>query len=225
MRTHPTNSHSRRPQAAFTLIEVALSVAIAAFALVAIIGVMPAGLNVQRENREEAIINYDAKFLIDAIRSGLTMPNDLAQRFDGLASWSNGAVTNLFTNNITPPIPIPAFDIIRVLSFPGANVTNYAWVRGFNGSLGDTAGTNTDLMFAYKVSTHLEPYTYNPISPPPIAPYQSTNLWELRIAFEWPFYPNKTIGNGRQSYRVMIAGAPTNISGYLLFSPTHFQSP
>ena len=223
MRTHTANRHLPRPAAAFTLIEVALSVAIAAFALVAIIGVMPAGLNVQRENREEAIINNDAKFFIDAIRSGLTMPNDLAQRFDGLASLSStGAVAILFTNSISPPVPIPAFDIIGVLSLPGANVTNYAWVRGFNGSLGDTAGTNTDLMFSYIVSTQLVPY--NPGSSA-LAPFQSTNLWELRIAFHWPFYPNKTLGNGRQSYRAMIAGSPTNISGYLLFNPTHFQSP
>jgi len=39
-----------RNQSAFTLVEIALSIAIIGFALVAIIGVLPAGLNVQREN-------------------------------------------------------------------------------------------------------------------------------------------------------------------------------
>ena len=46
---------------AFTMIEIAISLAIIGFALVAILGVLPIGMSVQRENREETIINQDAK--------------------------------------------------------------------------------------------------------------------------------------------------------------------
>jgi hypothetical protein len=45
---------------AFTMVEIAISLAVIGFALVAIIGVLPRGLRVQRENREETIINQDA---------------------------------------------------------------------------------------------------------------------------------------------------------------------
>ena len=40
-------------RAGFTMVEVAISLAIIGFALVAVIGILPAGLNVQKENREE----------------------------------------------------------------------------------------------------------------------------------------------------------------------------
>ncbi len=46
------------------------------FALVAIIRVLPQGLTVQRDNREETIINFEAAFLMDAIRSGLPIGQD-----------------------------------------------------------------------------------------------------------------------------------------------------
>src|SRR4051812_44619648 len=59
-----------RRAAAFTLIEIALSLAVISFALVAIIGILPTGLTVQKENREETLINFEAGFLMDAIRSG-----------------------------------------------------------------------------------------------------------------------------------------------------------
>jgi type II secretory pathway pseudopilin PulG len=55
---------------AFTMVEIALSLAIIGFALVAIIGVLPAGMSVQKDNREQTIINLDAAYLMDAIRSG-----------------------------------------------------------------------------------------------------------------------------------------------------------
>jgi type II secretory pathway pseudopilin PulG len=54
----------------FTMVEIALSLAIIGFALVAIIGVLPAGMSVQKDNREQTVINLDAAYLMDAIRSG-----------------------------------------------------------------------------------------------------------------------------------------------------------
>jgi type II secretory pathway pseudopilin PulG len=59
------------------MIEIALSLAVIGFALVAIVGVLPIGLNVQKENREETIINQDASVLINAIRNGARGMDDL----------------------------------------------------------------------------------------------------------------------------------------------------
>ena len=41
-----------RTQAAFTMVEIAICLAVIGFALVAIIGVLPIGMNVQKDNRE-----------------------------------------------------------------------------------------------------------------------------------------------------------------------------
>ena len=61
----------------FTMIELAICLGIIAFALVAIIGVLPVGINVQKDNREETVINQDGMFWMEAIRSGSTGMNDL----------------------------------------------------------------------------------------------------------------------------------------------------
>jgi type II secretory pathway pseudopilin PulG len=203
---------------AFTLIEIALSIAIVAFALVAIIGVMPAGLNVQRENREEAIVNGDAKVIIEAIKAGNLNSPVIASRVDWVAIYSNGIT--IFTN--VPPFPNGAVDVIGVMTTPGSNVVNVARVRGLSGSLGDVAGTAQDLTFAYLLSTQITPFNPNASF---LAAYQSTNLWELRATMQWPAYPNGTVGNGRQSFRVMIAGQMITNGTYLTFNPSYFQTP
>ena len=104
--SHPGALGTARPTSAFTMIEIALSLAIIGFALVAIIGVLPAGLSVQRNNREETIISQDATYLMDAIRSG-------ARGLDDLTNYVY-AITNVVTGfdekgkilPNTPPFPI-----------------------------------------------------------------------------------------------------------------------
>ncbi|MCZ7639230.1 MAG: prepilin-type N-terminal cleavage/methylation domain-containing protein [Verrucomicrobia bacterium] len=59
-----------RSEAGFTMVEIAISIAIVAFALVAIIGVLPTGFDVQRRNRENTIINQEGSLWLEAIRSG-----------------------------------------------------------------------------------------------------------------------------------------------------------
>jgi len=52
------------------MIEIAISLAIIAFALVAIIHILPFAMGVQRDNREETIINQETSILLNAIRNG-----------------------------------------------------------------------------------------------------------------------------------------------------------
>jgi hypothetical protein len=59
------------------MVEVAISLAIIGIALVAIIGVLPLGMNVQRDNREGTIINQDATVFMDAISKGVRGLDDL----------------------------------------------------------------------------------------------------------------------------------------------------
>jgi type II secretory pathway pseudopilin PulG len=74
-------------KAAFTMVEIALSLAIIGFALVAIIGVLPAGLNVQKNNREETIVTQDANYFMDAIRSGARGLDDLTNNIISITNF------------------------------------------------------------------------------------------------------------------------------------------
>jgi type II secretory pathway pseudopilin PulG len=76
-----------RGVAAFTLVEIALALAIIGFALVAIIGVLPFGLNVQKENREETIVVQDANYLLDAIRTGARGLDDLTNYVESITNY------------------------------------------------------------------------------------------------------------------------------------------
>lgn len=78
--------------AAFTIIEIALCLGIIGFALVAIIGALPTGLNVQKLNREQTIIGQDATVWMGALRSG-------AQGYDDLTNYVI-VITNQWTTYI-----------------------------------------------------------------------------------------------------------------------------
>jgi type II secretory pathway pseudopilin PulG len=67
----------QNPASGFTMIEIAISLAIIGFALVAIIGILPVGMNVQKENREETIVNQDASVFMEALRNGARGTDDL----------------------------------------------------------------------------------------------------------------------------------------------------
>lgn len=120
------------------MVEIALSLAIIAFALVAIIGVLPAGLSVQKDNREQTIINLDAAYLMSALRSGPLGQDNLTNYIVSITqtNWSyqllNGTVqaparqTYEFTTNQTTLIATTqqvsyltnGFNIIGLLSEP-----------------------------------------------------------------------------------------------------------
>ncbi len=93
---------SFRKAAAFTLVEIALSLAIIGFALVAIIGVLPFGLNVQKENREETIIVQEATYLLDAIRNGARGLDDLTNYVESI---TNIATAYSVVNGVTNLLP------------------------------------------------------------------------------------------------------------------------
>ncbi len=72
------------------MVEIAICLAIIGIALVAIIGVLPAGLNVQKDNREETLIDQDATVFIENIRNG-------ARGLDDLTNYVM-AITNTWTS-------------------------------------------------------------------------------------------------------------------------------
>ena len=68
----------RQGELAFTMVEIAIAIGVIGFALVAIIGILPAGMNVQKDNREDTTIGQDAPYFMDAIRNGCPINQNYA---------------------------------------------------------------------------------------------------------------------------------------------------
>jgi prepilin-type N-terminal cleavage/methylation domain-containing protein len=132
----PVFSCSRRPafdaRHAFTMVEIAISLAIIGIALVGILAVLPSGLNVQRDNREGTVINQDATVFMEAIRNGVRGDNDLTNyvyaitniwtQYNPDQSVKSGPNRNGYDNfgsSVTPSFPLnTGVRIIGLLSTP-----------------------------------------------------------------------------------------------------------
>jgi type II secretory pathway pseudopilin PulG len=169
-------------RSAFTLIEIAISLAVIAFALVAIIGVLPIGLGVQRDNRQETIINQDASVFMDAIRNGQRGLDDLTNYVFAITNFvttfdANGVnpSTNkqgyTFTSSTPPGFPLTnGARIVGLLSTPrmipwGNNIySNYvvAYVHSISGPANEkfpqTNRDVQDLALSYRMIPELSPY-------------------------------------------------------------------
>ena len=175
-----------RRDSAFTMIEIALCLAIVAFALVAIVGVLPAGLNVQKDNREETIINQDSTVWMDAIRSGSFGYDELTNfvdrivierhAFDANTNYlgmtttvgeqgpqSKGTSNVLLTNGARIVGLLSTPKIWRDPSGVGPFTSNhvYAYVRALNGSASDKPPQGNldirDSSFGYRMVVDVTP--------------------------------------------------------------------
>jgi type II secretory pathway pseudopilin PulG len=181
-----------RRTAAFTMVEIAISVAIIAFALVAIIGILPAGLQVQKDNRQDTLIGQDGSYFMEAVRNGAFGAEELKDYVESITV--NGTTKSNFTSGA---------EVIGLLSTPG--VTSTSIVRAIAGALSDRRPEATDLAFRYELQVQILPFT--PIATNTVQDFFLPNkLHEIRLLFRWPILPNGTLGNGRQVLRSMISG-------------------
>ena len=95
---------SRATLAGFTMVELALCIAVVSIAMVAIIGVLPLGMNVQKQNREDTIINQEAQILLEALRT---------------ASSSGAPITNIYGDSL------PLADRLWTFSNAADYLTNF----------------------------------------------------------------------------------------------------
>jgi type II secretory pathway pseudopilin PulG len=103
------DTNTTRANSGFTLVEIAISIAVVAFALVAIIGVLPTGLQVQKENRQETSINQDAPLLLEAIRTGATNVHNLAANLEYIQTrFQYGPTFDPYYPVLTGPLPTGA---------------------------------------------------------------------------------------------------------------------
>jgi hypothetical protein len=160
------------------MIEIALALGVIGFALVAIIGVLPAGMSVQKDNRESTLVNFDANFLLNAITTGSTGLDDLTNHIISITNYvtvynAHGAAGNQYviaytttntsvSGNATlagPPYLTNGQNIIALLTIPkyipygpnGSYYSNYATAdfRAFSSSLADQGTSQSAQSFAF----------------------------------------------------------------------------
>ncbi len=255
---------SAAPQSAFTMVEIAISLAVIGFALVAIIGVLPYGLQVQKENNQETIINQDATVFLEAIRTGARGLDDLTNYVFAITNyWTKFAIvtngnsinTNFVasdfdgythsgsrvTSVVMPPdiFPINGSNIVGLLTKPkylpppgSANFfySNYiiACVQALSGSVVEKFPQNNSTVlegaFSYHLAVEIEPtITWDTL---PVSQSLQNNLYELRLRFRWPLYPNGGTGYGRQTFGTLVSGIltndPPNSPAYFFVQPQTF---
>jgi hypothetical protein len=88
------------------MVEIAICLAVVGFALVAIMHVLPIGMHVQQNNREETIINQDASVILESIRNGVRNGSDLTNYVYAITNYvtrynSSMKVLNNYVNGYT----------------------------------------------------------------------------------------------------------------------------
>jgi type II secretory pathway pseudopilin PulG len=246
------NSSPARCAEAFTMVEVALSLAIIAFAIVAVIGILPTGMQVQRTNREQTIINQDGQFILEVLKTGQTNVNLLAQNLEWIESYTNispslvvgleGRIdrTNLlqgtFTTNALAQRIVGLLSTPRFVINPNASNSYYSnWVQAKfvanSGPLADrltedsVTGTR-DFAFAYLVTVDISPVVLSSTASnaaPELGQVMQMNMYNLRVNLTWPVYPNGTVGPGRKSFHTVVAGKLNrDTNGLYQFRPNEF---
>jgi prepilin-type N-terminal cleavage/methylation domain-containing protein len=184
-------------QSAFTLVEIAICLAIIGIALVAIIGVLPLGVNVQKDNREETLINQDATVLMEAIRGGASSPYG----FD-LTNYVY-AITNFQTKyspGPAPVVPTPGWDNNTYL-------TNNARIIGLLSTPEYTDAANgmpLDNLFTGGCSNYIVAYVRS-ISGP---------------ASEKPPQDNPIVTGGSFGYRIICENVPVTVDTNIFSLPS-----
>jgi len=186
-------AHSKkRSQAAFTMIEIAIALAVIAFALVAIIGVLPTGLNVQKDNREETIINQDGPYFLEAIRNGSKGLNNLTNYVERIGLVLSNVVTSAITTNFAvydDPYFKNGSNIVGLLSIAkytpvvtGSQTQQVlrveAHVRALTGSAAEQGLANTNFAFMYLLVSETIPFERIAVD--------TTNYWGYSSnSFDW----------------------------------------
>ena len=150
------------------MVEIAIALGVIGFALVAIVGVLPTGLKAQRDNREETIINQDASYFIEAIRSGAHgafYPSNSIY-LDRIRIESNGVeIVNIASKDFDS-LPNISRNLMGLLSTPTLITharTNWvvteAHLRALSGAVIEKGPANENIAFRYRMRSQLVPVT------------------------------------------------------------------
>lgn len=227
----------------FTMIEIALSIAVVAFALVAIMGVLPTGMTVQKDNREDTVINQDGRYWIELLKTGARGLEDLTNYVESITITNLTAPKNSIT--VSPAAVggkvLSSGDIIGLLSTPkidpqtGETNRVLARVKAITGPAAEKGTLTNDFSFRYELQAEITPSYPLPASFVAdlasqdrrftnIINYNETlgrNLHDVRLILRWPVVQRGNdwfVGNNKRTFRGRIAGTymmQTNLNSTL----------
>jgi hypothetical protein len=186
-----------RSLSGFTMVEIALAIGVIGFALIAIVGILPLGLTVEKDNREDTIINQDGPYFLEAIRGGAKAFDNLTNFVESISitKYFPGGTNLVIYTNLSGQSAAP-FDgrmtngawIIGLLGTPKYKdgITNevIARVQALSGSALEQ-GANKMVSFAYLLRSEIVPFTcVNPDSTN-FSAYLSTNADYIIRSNRW----------------------------------------
>jgi hypothetical protein len=211
------------------MIEIAISLAVIGFALVAIIGILPTAMNVQKDNRQETIINQDNSILMNAIRNGERGLDDLTNYVMAITNYwraytprgapSGGQHVSGFTYTVSssdgarsnPQYPITnGLRIVGLLSRPklipqpgGAYISNHviAFVRSMSGAASEKVPQSNPLMQDLSLS-------YKLFSE--VIPY-GTNFFNPAWTNYLAARPNSVDALARTNFSILVSNLQLNL--------------
>ncbi len=216
------------------MVEIALSIGIVAFALVAILGVLPTGMKVKKDNREDVIINEDGAFLMEAIRSGSRAVDELTNFVEEITQ--DVSRSNIISQAVQPLTPFVLTNFTSNLELSGGgriigllSQPRYlpfspqevivskptARIRAITGSALEKGKANRDFSFRYLLTSEVIPFT---MAPPILRTStneflqqlaMTNNLYEVRLTLQWPLFPKGAkwdVGRNRKTFRTLVGG-------------------
>jgi prepilin-type N-terminal cleavage/methylation domain-containing protein len=193
----PARARSR----GFTMIEVALCLAIIGFALVSILAVLPLGMNSQQATRQQTIISQDATMFLEAIRGGAQGMDDLTNYVLAITNYISFYDKHGNLQNSQPYVWGYTYDAAsyRGSSQPGMTLTNGARIIGLMSTPEFTAG-NLASGGEPIVSILGVPYTSNRV-------YACVRAFS-GVAADKPPQNNDIMRGASFSYRMLCVNAP-----------------
>jgi hypothetical protein len=234
------------------MVEIALSLAVVAFALVAIMGVLPSGLTVQKENREDTLIDQEGQYWLQAIRTGARGLHDLTNFVESIEIIQTPKGPGMHLTDLSAPgNQITPTELISMLSWPKYDTSKFpvvtnkivARVKPITGLASEKGNITNESSFRYQLEVENTP----DLSIPPdfLPPNRSINtrisqtLHDVRLVLRWPVIQRGKgwlVGNNKKVFRAKIAGTreletnnitdairgPAPFTNYTLIMPNQF---
>ena len=166
------------------MVEIALAIGILGIALVAIVGVLPVGMNVQKENREDTLIEQEGDFFMEALVNSQDFGRDSIigtgqRRLTNVVDRINVRYLDIESNTVTSDITYDRDNtagliagwnprtVIGLLSKPywtrdtwhTQRIETRAVVRASVGSAAEQTPLFEDFAFHYELMVKIHPYS------------------------------------------------------------------
>ncbi|MGC9944393.1 MAG: hypothetical protein ABSE48_21415 [Verrucomicrobiota bacterium] len=211
----------RRPAAAFTMVEIAICLAIIGIALVGIIGVLPYGMNTQRDTREETIVNQDVAMLLPQITQGMRGSDDLTNYVYAITNyWSLFGVNGQFLKSGVNGYSVNGSSVLGGF-FPKVWLTNGMNIIGVLSTPEYVLGATPRGVPAYPIAL---PGIYNANNYEVYSNHIVAYVHAMSgLASEKPPQDNELMVNDAFTYRLLVVNAPVAIDTNAVDTPFNHQ--